>query len=228
MTWSAIIAGAGSGTRLGANIPKALVHLGGTPLIVHAVQAMNNAGIADCIVTVPDGYLDEFRRVFNDAGLEVRLTLGGSTRQESVALGLALVTTDAVLVHDAARALTPVSMIQRVIQAIDAGAQSAIPALPVVDTIKRVSKQGRVSETLLRHELQAVQTPQGFLTPTLRRAHDLGNQPHHFEANAAPDDAALVELIGEEVVVVPGAYEALKITTPFDLSVAELLLTQSR
>ncbi|QRV02042.1 2-C-methyl-D-erythritol 4-phosphate cytidylyltransferase [Arcanobacterium phocisimile] len=226
MKWSAVIAAAGSGSRLGAQQPKALVELGGRALIVHAVTSMQDAGVSDCIVTAPAGHIAQFQQVFEDAGLRVTLVPGGATRQESVALGLAHVQTPAVLVHDAARCLTPVAMIQRVQQAIESGSRSAIPALPVVDTIKRVSARSTVSETLQRNELRAVQTPQGFLTETLRQAHEFGAQLSASEASAAPDDAALVELMGIDVVVVDGEPEALKITTPFDLVVAQQLYAQ--
>ncbi|WP_216379502.1 2-C-methyl-D-erythritol 4-phosphate cytidylyltransferase [Arcanobacterium phocae] len=227
MSWSAIITAAGSGTRLGAHRPKALVEIGGTPLVVHAVRTVVETGITDCIVTVPHGYENEFGRVFDEAQIAVRVVVGGATRQESVARGLAQVQNQSVLVHDAARALTPAPMIARVIHAVEQGATAAIPVLPVVDTIKRVSKN-KVLKTLDRSQLRAVQTPQGFDADLLRQAHKFGEQLSAAESSAAPDDAALVELMGNDVVVVDGSADALKITTPFDLAVAELIYQQTR
>lgn len=230
-SFAAIIAGAGSGTRLGANIPKALVTLGGEPLIVHAVRAVLAAGVEETVVTVPAQMQAEFSKVLHKAKLPAKIVLGGATRQESVANGLAATNADYVLVHDAARALTPPKMIRGVIAALERGANAVIPALSVVDTIKR-GKTGTlpdgsttltVLETLPRPELYAVQTPQGFSRELLVRAHAFGRERCASEASAAPDDSALVELLGEPVEIVPGHANALKITTPFDLQVAELL-----
>lgn len=256
MTVSAIIAGAGSGTRLGANMPKALVKLAGAELIVHAVRSMKNAGVDDVIVTVPAESRREFAQALDRAGLEARLVDGGLTRQDSVSRGLADVTTQFVLVHDAARVLTPVDMIERVVAALLAGHRAVVPALPVTDTIKRVRAKDAfdriaagdaraagdsraagasradgvadhrpeyVKKTVRRERLRAVQTPQGFDVDLLRQAHEAGKEMSAEEALAAPDDAALVEKLGVAVAIVPGSQEAMKITTPFDLAVAELI-----
>lgn len=239
MTVSAIIAGAGSGTRLGANMPKALVKLAGEELIVHAVRSMNEAGIDDVIVTVPGDAKVEFESVLAGAGLTARCTEGGLTRQDSVARGLALVESNYVLVHDAARALTPVEQIQRVVGALKTGYRAVVPAMPVTDTIKRVRAKDPfeevaanvrsgpsveyVKKTVNRERLRAVQTPQGFDVELLRNAHNEGKKLSANEASSAPDDAALVEKLGVNVVFVPGMQEAMKITTPFDLEVAELI-----
>ncbi|QOR47548.1 2-C-methyl-D-erythritol 4-phosphate cytidylyltransferase [Trueperella pecoris] len=257
MSFAAVIAGAGSGTRLGANMPKALVRLGGVPLLVHAIRGMNAAGIDDVVVTIPAGV--EARAAFTDAlaegGVAARLVVGGSTRQGSVANGLAAVTSDYVLIHDAARALTPVSVISRVCRALEAGHDAVVPALAVTDTIKEVGPRqvraagsgggsdGRadaggvsgadgvvdvepVVATLDRAKLRAMQTPQGFRTELVRRAHRAGWERGANEASAAPDDAALVEAMGEPVVLVEGSPEAMKVTTAWDLAVAHMLLTR--
>ncbi|WP_124054382.1 2-C-methyl-D-erythritol 4-phosphate cytidylyltransferase [Arcanobacterium ihumii] len=235
MKVAAVIAGAGSGSRLGAQIPKALVLLAGEPLIVHAVRGMNEAGISDVVVTVPSGYEGDFARALGDASLGARLVVGGSTRQQSVMRGLDAIDADFVLVHDAARALTPAVMIRRVVAALENGNLAVIPALAVTDTIKRVdagttvgagASAENVQETLDRSMLRAVQTPQGFDVELLMRAHKAGEAMSESELSAAPDDAALVELLGEPVVAVPGDPEAMKITTPFDLAVADLLFAQ--
>ncbi|XCB29269.1 2-C-methyl-D-erythritol 4-phosphate cytidylyltransferase [Arcanobacterium hippocoleae] len=235
-SFAAIIAGAGAGARLGANMPKALVLLDGEALIVHAVRGMLAAGIADIVVTVPEEYTNTFAKTLQTAGLSAKLVTGGATRQESVANGLAACNADYVLVHDAARALTPPEMIQTITAALKVGSNAVIPAVPVVDTIKSgtiaADSAGReklsVAKTLNRSELYAIQTPQGFSRELLLRAHEAGRSLSATEANAAPDDAALVELLGERVEIVPGHPNALKITTPFDLQVAELMVCGRR
>ncbi|QJC22485.1 2-C-methyl-D-erythritol 4-phosphate cytidylyltransferase [Arcanobacterium buesumense] len=221
MSWSAIIAGAGSGSRLGANYPKALVTLGGIPLIVHATQTMIKAGVNECVVTTPSGYEDQFQEIFDHYQLPARIVTGGQTRQDSVARALKSVTHSSVLVHDAARALTPVEIISRVMAAVERGAQAVIPVLPVIDTIKSVTETNIVESTLQRSQLRAVQTPQGFSTELLRQAHADGAKLSQSEQSAAPDDAALIERMGIDVVVVDGSINAMKITTPLDLTLAE-------
>ncbi|MDR6939352.1 2-C-methyl-D-erythritol 4-phosphate cytidylyltransferase [Arcanobacterium hippocoleae] len=228
---AAIIAGAGAGTRLGANLPKALVECGGSPLIVHAVRGMRVAGIENIVVTVPLSWQTEFSTALQRAGLEVQIVIGGNTRQESVANALAVIDTKYVLVHDAARAFTPPELIRSVTEALKAGTNAVIPALPVIDTIKRghiENESGRrkrivATATLKREELYAVQTPQGFSRELLLSAHAHGNAFAATAENAATDDAALIELLGESVEILPGDARALKITTPFDLEIAELL-----
>jgi len=141
--------------------------------------------------------------------------------------------TDAVLVHDAARALTPEVVFHRVAEALAAGAKAVIPALPVVDTVKTVvatdGDDARIAPeivtgTALREELRAVQTPQGFDLATLRRAHEAAALFDDARSAAVTDDAMLVELLGVPVHAVRGASQSLKITTPLDLIIAEGLL----
>ncbi|MBM7824590.1 2-C-methyl-D-erythritol 4-phosphate cytidylyltransferase [Arcanobacterium pluranimalium] len=226
MKIAALIVAAGSGSRLGAPIPKALVELAGEALIVHALRGMNNADVTDVVVTIPTGCESEFAAVLEKAGLDARLVVGGATRQESVARGLAQVDADVVLVHDAARALTPSAVIRSVVAALENGHRAVIPVLAVTDTIKKTDANDVVTETLDRASLRAVQTPQGFDTALLRQAHEQGKRMSESEQSAAPDDAALVELLGEAVFCVRGDAQSLKVTTPFDLAVAELILDQ--
>ena len=150
----------------------------------------------------------------------VSVVSGGNTRQASVAAGLAAVWPDAriVLVHDAARPLTPASVFDRVIARIDAGAAGVIPVLPVVDTIKRV-EDSRVIAAVDRSELSAAQTPQGFRRDVLDSAYADAQHDH-------TDDAALVAAAGHRVVVVDGDPLAFKITTPADLERARSLVAQ--
>jgi 2-C-methyl-D-erythritol 4-phosphate cytidylyltransferase len=145
---------------------------------------------------------------------------GGATRQESVARGLAAVPAEfeIVLVHDAARALTPPELIDAVAAAVRDGHGAVIPALPVVDTVKRVGESGEVVTTVDRSELRAVQTPQGFRREVLVKAHAQAGGEH-------TDDAGMVERLGLPVHCVPGSDLAMKITRPIDLVIAEALLS---
>ena len=156
------------------------------------------------------------------AELSVLTVTGGATRQESVRAALAALPPEAdiVLVHDAARPLAPVTLIEAVAQAVRNGAAAVVPGLPVDDTVKRVDARGWVVETPPRNFLRAIQTPQGFTRELLERAHQL-------QAPDATDDAALVELLGEPVLVIPGSVEAFKITRPEDLARAEALLART-
>ena len=136
---------------------------------------------------------------------------------------------DVVIVHDAARALTPPEVTQRVVAAVRAGHEAVVPALPVTDTVKEVETRPAgepepVVGTPRRDRLRAVQTPQGFETSVLVAAHRTGAERAGDEALAASDDAGLVEACGGRVVVVAGDERAMKVTTPMDLALAELLL----
>ena len=143
---------------------------------------------------------------------------GGAERGDSVAAGLAALSSavDVVLVHDAARCLTPVAVFERVIAAVEHGAVAVVPGTAVVDTIKQVDEHGMVVATPERAYLRAVQTPQGFRREVLERA--------HAASSDATDDAGLVERLGEPVLVVDGDPRALKVTTPDDLAAAERIL----
>jgi 2-C-methyl-D-erythritol 4-phosphate cytidylyltransferase len=212
LTVAAILVAAGSGVRLGAQVPKAFCTVAGRTLLEHAVSRfLDHRDIRDVVVVVPADRVDEA------ATAGVTVVAGGSTRRESVAAGLAALAddVDAVLVHDAARPFVPAAVITRVVEALTRGAEAVVPAVAVVDTIKRVFEEV-VVETIERSALRAVQTPQGFRRDLLVRAHAI-------EGNAT-DDASLVERAGGTVVMVEGADEAFKITRPWDLRVAEALL----
>src|SRR5690625_2402843 len=206
-------------------MPKALVELAGTPLVVRAARGILDSGTARTVViTAPTDHVATFTHLLTDAfgpnpPADLVVIPGGETRQDSVAAALEALPpeTSHVLVHDAARCLTPTSVIERVYQALTGGARAVIPALPVIDTIKSVDATERVTGTTDSAMLRAVQTPQGFELETLRAAH--GQQP--AEGEGATDDAGMVEALGVDVEVVLGAEEALKITTPNDLKRAE-------
>jgi 2-C-methyl-D-erythritol 4-phosphate cytidylyltransferase len=201
---------------LAAGMPKAFVPLLGRPLLWHCVQGLLAAGCVDLVVVaVGAQYRDQAATALADAGRRVRIVTGGAQRSDSVRQALDSVPdAEVVLVHDAARCLTPVGVIQAVVQAVVAGKRAVVPVLTVVDTIKQVDPQGRVVSTVDRTALRVVQTPQGFAADLLRRAHQRPSGP-------VTDDAGLVEQLGETVNILPGHPHAFKITTPFDLVVAE-------
>lgn len=215
-----VVVAAGSGTRLGADRPKAFVELAGQTLLERSVDGVVAAGIGHIAVVVPHDRVTEARDrlAWVPDAAQVTVVAGGAERTASVAAGLAVLppAVRIVLVHDAARCLTPVVVFERVIAAITAGAKGAIPGVAVVDTIKVVDADGRITATPARDSLRAVQTPQGFPREVLEQAHASGVP--------ATDDAALVEALGHPVVVVDGDPRSLKITTPDDLDRAARLL----
>jgi 2-C-methyl-D-erythritol 4-phosphate cytidylyltransferase len=219
MTTAAIVAAAGSGERLGAGVPKALVRLGDQTLLQLAVTAMCDAGIDIVVVTAPPSSVAEFAALVPT----VQVVAGGAMRQDSVRAGLAALPADVdvVLVHDAARALVPTDVVHRVLAAIRDGADAVVPVVALADTVKEVGDHGEVLRTVDRSSLRAVQTPQGFRRSVLEQAHGSA-------MTAATDDAALVEALGVTVTTVEGSAEALKVTTPMDLAVAEGILARRR
>lgn len=232
-----VVVAAGSGQRLGYGLPKAQVPLAGRSILAHALEGILASGIAERIcVAVPPGD-STLRAVCTAASGQVPVTAveGGASRAASVSRALAGLgpDLDGVLVHDAARALTPPEVFVRVVQALAAGAQAVIPAIPVTDTIKtavlsEAAQQAIASEKVAgtpdRSRLRAVQTPQGFDAAALHAAHRTLAAMGPLEAEAITDDAMLLESQGTEVFLVPGSPEALKITTALDLMTAEALV----
>jgi 2-C-methyl-D-erythritol 4-phosphate cytidylyltransferase len=237
-----ILVAAGSGERLGRGMPKAAVPLGSEPILMHALRGVVASAVSSqvCIV-LPAGadglheLVEEFRQELADGGPVLTLVDGGTTRAESVRAGLGglIEGIEAVLVHDAARALTPDYVFQRVVDSLAAGAVAVIPAVPVVDTVKTVTGTSGddsaiapelVTGTAPREELRSVQTPQGFRLSTLLQAHQAASRFDEAQAAAVTDDAMLVELLGVPVHAVHGSTQSLKITTPLDLIIAEGLL----
>ncbi|HKR49604.1 MAG TPA: 2-C-methyl-D-erythritol 4-phosphate cytidylyltransferase [Pseudonocardiaceae bacterium] len=215
---AALVPAAGLGVRLAAGTPKAFVTLLGRPLLWHCVQGLLAAGCVDLVVVaVGTQYQDQARVALADAGERVRIVTGGAHRSDSVRRALQSVPdAEVVLVHDAARCLTPAGVVRAVVEAVLAGQRAVVPVLTVVDTIKQVDPEGRVVSTVDRTALRVVQTPQGFAGDLLRRAHQAPSGP-------VTDDAGLVERLGETVSTLPGHPHAFKITTPFDLVVAEVV-----
>ncbi|MEE6177027.1 2-C-methyl-D-erythritol 4-phosphate cytidylyltransferase [Mycobacterium sp. 050134] len=214
----AVVPAAGSGERLGAGVPKAFCELGGRTLLDLAVSGLVESGVVDHIaVAVPADRIDEAKRIVGD---QATVVAGGADRTTSVSLALAGLAGDPrfVLVHDAARALTPPRLIVRVVEALRAGHAAVVPALPVSDTIKAVDAHGVVLGTPERAGLRAVQTPQGFATELLLRAYQRAGTANFT------DDASLVEHVGGQVQVVDGDPLAFKITTRLDLLLAEAIV----
>jgi 2-C-methyl-D-erythritol 4-phosphate cytidylyltransferase len=176
------------------------------------------------VVTAPTNFAPRYVEL-TSADPMVTVIAGGRTRQDSVRLGLGVLPdeVDVVLVHDAARPFVPASTIARVLAAIEDGADAVVPAVPVADTIKRVSADGLVLGTVERAELRAAQTPQGFQRGPLSAAHQYARMANLLDVS---DDAGLVERHGGKVVVVEGDARSFKITRPFDLAVAELMAAQ--
>ena len=214
----ALVPAAGQGVRLGAGTPKAFVALHGRPLLWHAVHGLLDSGcVEQVVVAVGAEYREQARQALRDTTQRVRIVTGGAQRSDSVRRALdAVADAEVVLVHDAARCLTPVEVTRAVAAAVLAGQRAVVPVLPVVDTMKQVDPQGQVVSTVDRSALRVVQTPQGFAADLLRRA-------HQGSPGQVTDDAGLVERLGEPVATVPGHPYAFKITTPFDLLVAEAL-----
>ncbi|MBM0204522.1 2-C-methyl-D-erythritol 4-phosphate cytidylyltransferase [Micromonospora sp. NPDC051227] len=214
-----LVPAAGAGVRLGPGRPKALRLLAGEPLLVHAVRRLAAApSVHTIVVAAPAAEVQAVRELLASVA-PVIVVPGGAERQASVAAALAAVPAGPtiVLVHDAARALTPPDLVESVAAAVRGGRDAVIPVLPVVDTIKEVGADEVVLGTVDRSALRAVQTPQGFRRAVLSAAHAAAG-------DSLTDDAGLVEKQGIAVSCVPGSEYAVKITRPFDLALAEHLL----
>nr|WP_246475670.1 2-C-methyl-D-erythritol 4-phosphate cytidylyltransferase [Brevibacterium renqingii] len=258
---------------MGGAEPKAFVRVNGRSLLARSLDAINSSGVASTVVVAaPEEFLFRAREEIAavTANTECRMSItavaGGNDRTESVQIALKHVgDAEFVLVHDAARCLTPPEVFRRVLAAVRSGAAAVVPVLPMVDTVRRVvpadsgssraaasesarplvqvssGSRERLSGALERADLRRVQTPQGFRTEVLLRAHEQhrrdsdavsaedaaaagGTADTAAVGGAVPtDDAGLVERLGFDVVAVPGHEEALKITYPFDLLLGEQL-----
>lgn len=217
-----VVPAAGLGTRLGPGAPKSLRHLAGEPLLVHAVRRLRQCpSVGTVVIAAPPAELAVVRALLT--AYDVLVVAGGRERQDSVAAGLAALPTavELVLVHDAARALVPVAVVEAVVGALRAGAEAVVPVLPVPDTVKAVDASDWVVATLDRRDLRLVQTPQGFRRDVLVAAHAAAPPSGGLPAT---DDAGLVERLGRPVLTVPGSEEAFKVTHPLDLLLAEAVL----
>lgn len=214
-----VLLAAGRGERLGANQPKAFVELAGKSLLEHSIySALGTKNLRQLIITVPESHFEQVLELENQVqsnGIDIRVVVGGQTRQQSVSEALAVLAggIDTVLVHDSARALTSTALFDRVVEAVDENQIGVIPALPVADTIKKY-RGDLVEETIDRESLIRAQTPQGFPAELLVKAHLAAERDF-------TDDAALVQAFGGTVMMVQGEEQAMKITTPKDLETAQ-------
>lgn len=221
---SAVIAAAGHSTRMGGGVNKQFLPLCGVPVLVRTVAAFEKSSlVSEIIIVAAPAETAKVEALIKNSGMEkpVRIVAGGDTRQESAAVGFeALSDVSAfVAVHDGARPLVSVSLIDSVLlQAFSCGAAAA--AVPVKDTIKVASKDGFIEKTPDRSKLFAVQTPQVFAVPLYRRALEKARKT----GESFTDDCGLVENIGVHVRLVTGEYSNLKITTPEDVPFAEAIL----
>ena len=217
-TSAAIIAGAGMGHRLGADIPKALIQIDGITLIERAFAALSTV-VDEIIITAPAGYEAEFQKIVGESATVIT---GGVLRSDSVNLALNSLSPSInyVLVHDAARALASADLASRVLGELRGGESAVVPVIQVVDTIKEIDRDGYVRNTPDRSALKAVQTPQGFALDVLKRA--------HAASEDATDDAALVEALGIKVKTITGEARAMKVTNPEDIAIAITHLRNSQ
>jgi 2-C-methyl-D-erythritol 4-phosphate cytidylyltransferase len=220
----AIVLAAGSGTRLGATVPKAFVPLGDATMLTFAATAAAACpGVDSLVIVVPPGWERRAEALIR-ASKPCAVVAGGLSRQDSVRLGLRSVPGDAdnILCHDAARPFASPELFSAVLSALE-DADGVVPVVPVPDTVKRL-KEWMVVGTEPRHELGLAQTPQAFRAEPLRLAH----ATPVVDQEGATDDAALLERARYRVRAVPGEPGNFKITTPEDLARAEAVLAAVR
>ena len=221
MIW-AVVAAAGGGERLGLDRPKAFAKLGGRPLLAESLERLDaSEWITGLVVAVPEGWEEPAALVAEEVGAGKLLAsiAGGPTRVESVRRAVTEVPADAevILVHDVARPLVDDAVVARVLAPLGEGWDGAVPALPLVDTVKRV-RGDEIVETLPRDDLVAVQTPQAFVASVLREA-------LRGDVGGATDCASLVEEQNGRVCWVAGDQRLHKVTEPRDLALVESWLT---
>ena len=236
MTVAAVVTAAGLGTRLGTDIPKALVRVEGRTLLAWALERVAEV-CGDVVITAPSAQVEAFGRAMAEATIPPDVTVavvaGGETRQESVAAGVAELMSHSprptiILVHDAARAFMPAEPMRVAIGAIEAGADGAVPIVPLVDTVVAVpGADGSLGLAVDRSALRAAQTPQAFRASALLDAHTRGAAAKDASAPDAADqgaevtdDASLVRRYGYRVVATEGHPWGFKVTIPGDLALA--------
>lgn len=208
---AALIVAAGQGTRIGGTVPKQFAPLAGRPMLAHSFAALSSHPAIDSVVVV----IGEGQEpALHEALGSVPFVIGGPSRRESVANGLAAITAGQVLIHDAARPFLSHTVIDALLAALETY-EGALPALPVADTLARGGEA--LGETVPREGLIRVQTPQAFHTATIREAHCAW--PADREAT---DDAQMVRAIGRAVAIVPGDIALEKVTHPADFAAAEM------
>ncbi len=223
---TAVVPAGGRGVRMGTNVPKQFLSLGGVPLLVHALRMFQQSPIiSEIILVVPQDDCQYCRETIvpsHDLTKVSKVVAGGTRRQDSVLNGVhaANSETEIVVIHDAVRPFVTLEMITQVIDSARAHG-AAIIALPMRDTVKRVNAEGFIQETLNRDELWLAQTPQAFRQTLLLQAHQQGEA----DGIEATDDAFLVERLGLPVAIVQGSSDNIKVTRPEDLHMGEAILS---
>lgn len=219
----AIVLGGGSGNRMGAEINKVFMPIRGVPAIVRAIAPFTGltAGVIVVAREEEQTLMRETLRRFGLGTAVCAVVCGGGDRQASVAAGLAALPDDAelVLIHDGARALVTEDVVRRAIVSTETRG-SGVASVAVTDTIKRADAEGFAVETLDRAALRAMQTPQAFRVGEIRQAHEIALRDGYL----ATDDAALLEHAGMPVALCEGSRENIKLTTRFDLLLANAIL----
>ncbi len=220
----AVIPAGGTGKRMGADVPKQFLPLGGVPMLLHSLRAFDRAPSVDAVIlVVPREEQQRALTIVERYGVKKvqKVVAGGKTRQQSVYNGLKETDPDVeiVVVHDAVRPFVTVDLIEQSIEAARKG-EGAIVAVPMKDTPKQVGPDRQIRKTLDRTELWLAQTPQTFRQDLLLKAYRKAEVEHLH----ATDDAALVEQLGHTVMIVPGNWQNIKITSPEDMVLAEAIL----
>jgi len=222
---NAVIVAAGQGVRMGAPVPKPFLPVAGVPLLIRTIRSLTSSALVKHLILVVaaewEPSCQQLLEQYGPFAAPLSLVHGGAARQDSVRLGLAALEPDCdiVVIHDAARPFITAEVIDQSV-AVAAACGGALVATPVRDTVKRVSPENIVIETIPRHDLWLAQTPQTFQVPLIRDAHARAQQ----HGVMATDDAALVEWAGGQVKIVPGDVRNFKITTPEDLQMAEAIV----
>lgn len=225
MDYVIIVAG-GKGLRMGADIPKQFLPIGGKPVLMRTIERFREyRRDLSIILVLPEAQQAYWKELCTEYGFDIphRLANGGSTRFESSKNGIAAIPNGEegfVAIHDGVRPFVSTDTIARCFEAVEES-YAVIPVMPVTDTLRYIDRQGG-GKNVLRSDYRTVQTPQVFDLALLRRAFD---QPYQ---DAFTDDASVVESLGCPVAMVEGNRENIKITTPFDIAVAETLLKDGR
>ncbi len=221
-----VVVAGGSGSRMGAAMPKQFLDIAGRPVLVRTIERMH-AALPDSqiVVVLPEAHVELWQECYEKAKCKVEhsIALGGATRFDSVASGIAALSDDCTLiaVHDGVRPMLSVEMIRRGVECAEKNG-AAVPVIAVVDSIREVDQQG-ASHAVDRSRLRAVQTPQVFRADLLKKAYEaIGARLD--DRSKATDDASVVEMYGHAVALYEGEPQNLKLTTPTDLSVAEMIL----
>lgn len=221
-----VVVAGGSGSRMGAAMPKQFLDIAGRSVLVRTIERMH-AALPDSqiVVVLPEAHVELWQECYKRSECKVEHTIasGGATRFDSVASGIAALSDDCnlIAVHDGVRPLLSVEMIRRGVECADESG-AAVPVIAVVDSIREVDAQG-ASHAVDRSRLRAVQTPQVFRADLLKEAYEAVGARLE-DRSKATDDASVVEMYGHAVALYEGEPQNLKLTTPTDLSVAEMIL----